>query len=80
MALFDNIIVDGLVNISASIVAGWGFMVGDTDRYIVDGAVNGTAKAAHSAGNLLRRPQTGNIRNYILAVVLIAALVLTIIL
>lgn len=80
MRMFDTIIVDGLVNMSAAIVTGWCFMIGDTDRYVVDGTVNGSARAAHSVGNLLRRPQTGNIRNYILAVVLVAAVLLIIIL
>ncbi len=38
------------------------------DTNIVDGAVNGTATAVRSSGSLLRRTQTGFVRNYALLV------------
>jgi len=46
------------------------------DNRIIDGAVNGVATAVRRSGSLLRRTQTGYVRNYVLGIVLGTVLVL----
>jgi NADH-quinone oxidoreductase subunit L len=38
------------------------------DPKVIDGAVNGVAGAFRGSGNLLRRTQTGYVRNYVLGI------------
>ncbi len=46
------------------------------DPKVIDGAVNGVAGVARGTGTLLRRTQTGYVRNYVLGIVLGSVLVL----
>ncbi len=46
------------------------------DNQVIDGAVNGVATAVRKSGSLLRRTQTGYVRNYVLGIVLGTVLVL----
>jgi NADH-quinone oxidoreductase subunit L len=46
------------------------------DTKVIDGAVNGVAGAVRRSGSLLRRTQTGYVRNYVLGIVLGTVLVL----
>jgi NADH-quinone oxidoreductase subunit L len=50
------------------------------DEKVIDGAVNGLGKFANSAGDLLRRIQTGVVQNYALALVLGVILIIVILL
>jgi NADH-quinone oxidoreductase subunit L len=46
------------------------------DPEVIDGAVNGIGTAASRTGTLVRRTQTGYLRNYVLGIVLGTVLVL----
>ncbi|MCL2330267.1 MAG: NADH-quinone oxidoreductase subunit L [Phycisphaerae bacterium] len=64
---FDRIVVDGLVNLTATITKRLSRFSGESlDNRVVDGAVNGVAEATWQLGGLARAPQVGRIRNYIL--------------
>ncbi|HEV8603904.1 MAG TPA: NADH-quinone oxidoreductase subunit L [Tepidisphaeraceae bacterium] len=73
-ALFDRVVVDGLVNFAAHFVKKTSDLAGLNDKYIVDGAVNGMASATQSLGSAVRAPQSGRIRMYV--TVLLAAVVI----
>jgi NADH-quinone oxidoreductase subunit L len=62
---FDNNVIDGAVNGSASATAATSHQTGRFDNGVVDGAVNGAADGVQAAGRSLRRLQTGNIKAYI---------------
>ncbi|MCA9774444.1 MAG: hypothetical protein KC466_18645, partial [Myxococcales bacterium] len=67
-ALFDYLVIDGAVRASARIVRGISRGSGWTDRWIVDGAVNGTAVVARLGGRALQSAQSGVIQRYVLVV------------
>ncbi len=87
--LFDKIVVDGLVNLTAAFGRVIGIFTGrqldmPVERYdigLVDAIANGIARVAMGIGTVARRPQSGRIRTYVLiatgsvAVVLAAALI-----
>jgi NADH-quinone oxidoreductase subunit L len=56
------------------------FLADVVDPKVIDGAVNGTAVAVRQSGSLLRRTQTGYVRNYVLGIVLGMVLVLAFVL
>ncbi len=64
---FDKYVVDGLVNLSGLLtrVASW-FSGVILDQGLVDGLVNGVGRVTYALGGLVRRPQVGRVRNYIL--------------
>ena len=62
---FDQIVVDGLVNIWGAITRSLSWIAGQIDYHGVDGAVRGTGEAAFVAGRRVRRLQTGRIQDYI---------------
>ncbi len=72
--LFDKVVIDGAVNISAYITRSVGKFTGrqldmQVDRgdfALVDTLANGLAGLMLDVGTEIRRPQTGRIRNYIL--------------
>jgi NADH-quinone oxidoreductase subunit L len=64
-AWFDRVFVDGLVNLSAWMVRQLSLGAGATDKYVVDGAVNGVASLSQELGAAVRAPQTGRIRLYV---------------
>jgi hypothetical protein len=49
-------------------------LAGLSDRYIVDGAVNGAAQLAQDVGAAVRAPQTGRIRMYVTILMVTATL------
>jgi NADH-quinone oxidoreductase subunit L len=65
--LFDKYVIDFIADSSARVTerlaafSGWVL-----DARIVDGAVNGIAETTIEAGDAIRRPQTGLVRNYLL--------------
>ena len=66
-ALFDRVVVDGLVNVSGLATKRIAMFTGeDLDQGVVDGTVNGIGEGAWRLGGLVRTPQVGRIRNYIL--------------
>jgi len=72
----DTWVVDLLVNLAASATERFAAFSGlIVDNEGVDGIVNGIAKSSRDFGNVVRLPQTGRIRNYILAATGVATVV-----
>jgi NADH-quinone oxidoreductase subunit L len=69
-AWFDRTIIDGIVNLTASVTTLFSWINGVFDRYVVDGAVNGIAAAAAFFGSRVRRLQTGGINAYLYVIVI----------
>jgi len=72
-AWFDLHVIDGIVNLSATVVRGVSWVNGLFDLYVVDGMVNLTADVTQFVGRRVRNVQTGAITAY-LYVVLIGVL------
>jgi len=69
LAWFDNKIVDGIVNGSATVTRFASRMSGWFDTFIVDGFVNFTAFFSGFVGLSFRRLQTGKVQTYIVFVI-----------
>jgi NADH-quinone oxidoreductase subunit L len=77
-SLFDEYVIDGIVNGSASLTKFVSWLNGLFDLYIIDGIVNAIANITFWVGNQFRRVQTGNINSYlygILTAVVVAIIV-----
>jgi NADH-quinone oxidoreductase subunit L len=77
-AWFDLHIIDGVVNLAASITVFGSWLSGLFDNYVVDGLVNAASLVTLDLGGRLRRLQTGSINGYlygILAAVMVILLV-----
>jgi len=77
-SLFDQYVIDGIVDGSASLTRLAAWLNGLFDNYIIDGIVNAIANITYWIGNKFRRVQTGNINSYlygILIAVVIAIIV-----
>ena len=70
-SLFDQYIIDGIVDGSAALTRFVSWLNGLFDNYVIDGMVNAVANVTFWAGSKFRRVQTGNINSY-LYVILIA--------
>jgi NADH-quinone oxidoreductase subunit L len=66
---FDNTIIDGIVNGSATVTKGLSNISGKFDNGVVDGLVNFTAYFSGFIGLLLRKFQTGKVQTYIVLVI-----------
>lgn len=65
--LFDQYVIDSLVNLSARFTERLSRFSGEAlDARVVDGAVNAVGEGTWQLGGLVRTPQVGRIRNYIL--------------
>jgi NADH-quinone oxidoreductase subunit L len=67
LALFDGVVIDGLVNATAVVGRFVCNIDGAIDKYLVDGAVNLLADGFIAAGRRLRRVQDGKIQHYLYA-------------
>ncbi len=68
-AAFDRIVIDGIVDGSATVTKIGGWITGSMfDRYVVDGMVNGVGNLIQGAGQGMRRIQTGRVQTYLLYV------------
>ncbi|HKX12023.1 MAG TPA: NADH-quinone oxidoreductase subunit L [bacterium] len=67
MAGFDSKVIDGLVNLSATITKAFAKVTGFVDNFYVDGLVNLVSDTVIAAGGQLRKIQTGRIQNYLYA-------------
>ena len=68
-AAFDRVVIDGIVNGSATVTKIGGWITGSIfDRYVVDGMVNGVGNLIQGAGQGMRRVQTGRVQTYLLYV------------
>ena len=69
-AIFDKLVIDGIVNGVASISERFSVFSGKTDHRVVDGLVNGVADVTRGVGDRVRRVQTGRVQNYLVFAVL----------
>jgi NADH-quinone oxidoreductase subunit L len=76
-SLFDQYIIDGIVDGSATLTRLTSWLNGLFDLYIIDGIVNAIANITFWIGNKFRRVQTGNINSYLYGILI--ALVVAII-
>jgi NADH-quinone oxidoreductase subunit L len=67
-AAFDRVVIDGIVNGSGYLTRSISWVVGKFDNFGVDGMVNGVAVVLQSAGEGLRRFQTGRLQTYLVYV------------
>jgi NADH-quinone oxidoreductase subunit L len=75
-SLFDQYIVDGIVNGSAALVRFASWLNGLFDLYIIDGIVNLIANMTFGIGNKFRRVQTGNINSYLYGILIAVVLLI----
>ncbi len=64
-AAFDRYVIDGVVNGSGYLTRILSWLTGRFDNWVVDGLVNGVAALFQSAGEGLRRIQTGRLQTYL---------------
>ncbi len=69
LAWFDNTIVDGIVNLSATLTRGFSRFSGSFDSIVVDGLVNFMAYLSGFFGLIFRRFQTGKVQTYLVFVI-----------
>jgi NADH-quinone oxidoreductase subunit L len=69
-ALFDQYVVDGIVNGSASLTRFISWLNGLFDAYVIDGIVNAVGNVTFWLGNRFRRLQTGNINSYLYGILI----------
>lgn len=76
---FDKFVVDGIVNMSASIISLLSDIADWFDRSIVDGLVNAVAGLARRIGNASRQFQSGRLQHYLITMltVVIAIFIIT---
>ena len=75
-SLFDQYIIDGIVDGSAALVRFAAWLNGLFDQYIIDGMVNLIANVTFGIGNKLRRVQTGNINSYLYGILIAIVLLI----
>lgn len=63
---FDGCVVDGAVNLTASMAVALSKIKAGFDKYVVDGLVNLVGMVVQVSSGALRRMQTGLIQNYLL--------------
>jgi len=73
-ALFDQYVIDGIVDGSASLTRFTSWLNGLFDNYIIDGIVNAIANLTFWTGNKFRRVQTGNINGYLYGILIAVVL------
>ena len=69
LAWFDNKVIDGIVNGSATVTKWFSNFSGTFDNVIVDGIVNFTAYFSGMLGLFFRKFQTGRVQTYIVLVI-----------
>jgi NADH-quinone oxidoreductase subunit L len=69
-SLFDQYIIDGIVDGSAGLTKFVSWFNGLFDNTIIDGIVNAVANITFWSGNKFRRVQTGNINSYLYGILI----------
>jgi len=69
VAWFDRVIVDGIVDGTATVTKAVSSFVGKFDNVVVDGLVNSVAGLSAFIGLMLRKLQTGKVQTYIIMVI-----------
>ena len=70
MAWFDGNVIDGIVNLAATLVRAGAWVGGKFDQWVVDGAVNAVATITQFMGRRIRNLQTGAINAYLYVVII----------
>jgi NADH-quinone oxidoreductase subunit L len=78
LAVFDKLVIDGLVNFTGKSTLVFSWVSNLFDRYIVDGAVNGIGYTTRAFGLAFSRFQTGRVFNYAFVIVLGVVVILII--
>jgi NADH-quinone oxidoreductase subunit L len=73
---FDANIIDGVVNLAASLTVFGSWLSGLFDNYVVDGLVNLASNVTLDFGGRVRRLQTGSINGYLYAILAAVMLIL----
>jgi NADH-quinone oxidoreductase subunit L len=68
-ALFDQYIIDGVVNGAGYATVALSWVAGMIDRYFVDGLVNATGELLRAVGGVFSGLQTGRMQSYFLGLV-----------
>ncbi len=76
LAWFDSNIIDGVVNLAATITVFVADISGVFDHYVVDGLVNAASNLTLDVGGRLRRLQTGSINGYLYGILAAVMLIL----
>jgi NADH-quinone oxidoreductase subunit L len=69
VAWFDRVVVDGIVDGSATVTKAFSTFIGRFDNVVVDGLVNFMAYLSAFIGLIFRRFQTGKVQTYIIMVI-----------
>jgi NADH-quinone oxidoreductase subunit L len=69
VAWFDRVVVDGIVDGSATVTRAFSTFIGKFDNVVIDGLVNFMAYLSAFIGLLFRRFQTGKVQTYIIMVI-----------
>ncbi len=77
-AAFDKFVIDGIVNLCATITRLISWVSGKFDFNVVDGAVRGTGDAVMAGGTAMRKTITGRIQDYVKYTVLGLAILMLI--
>jgi NADH-quinone oxidoreductase subunit L len=75
-SLFDQYVIDGIVNGLATLTRFVAWLDGLFDQYVVDGIVNLIANLTFAIGNKFRRVQTGNINSYLYGILIAIVLLI----
>jgi NADH-quinone oxidoreductase subunit L len=75
-SLFDQYVIDGIVNGLATLTRFIAWLDGLFDQYVVDGIVNLIANLTFAIGNKFRRVQTGNINSYLYGILIAVVLLI----
>ena len=75
-AWFDANIIDGVVNLAATLTVFGSWLSGLFDNYVVDGLVNLASNVTLDFGGRVRRLQTGSINGYLYAILAAVMLIL----
>jgi len=70
MALFDNYVIDGLVNLSAWLTRVFSYFIGHFDNIVIDGLVNLLANTTGFFGAAFRKFQTGRVQTYVVLAII----------
>jgi NADH-quinone oxidoreductase subunit L len=76
LAWFDANIIDGVVNLAATIIVFVAWLSGLFDHYVVDWLVNLLSNVTYDVGGRLRRLQTGSINGYLYGILAAVMLIL----
>jgi NADH-quinone oxidoreductase subunit L len=76
LAWFDTNIIDGVVNLAASVIVFLSWLSGLFDHYVVDGLVNFASNLTLDVGGRLRRLETGSINGYLYGLLAAVMLIL----